>query len=43
MITVSVSEAKRDLVALVEKVIAGEEVLITRWGQPVARMVRVRD
>ncbi|MEA3034601.1 MAG: Antitoxin Phd YefM, type toxin-antitoxin system [Sphingomonadales bacterium] len=39
MITVSVTEAKRDFERLVERVIAGEEVSITRWGKLVARMI----
>jgi prevent-host-death family protein len=41
MITVGVTVAKRDFERLVERVTAGEEVSITRWGKVVARMVPV--
>ena len=36
----SVSEARASLPAIVERVIAGEEVTLTRHGQPVAVLVR---
>jgi antitoxin (DNA-binding transcriptional repressor) of toxin-antitoxin stability system len=37
---VGVAEAKAQLSALLDAVEAGEEVVITRRGQPVARLVR---
>lgn len=40
MSTVSVSEARASLPAIVERVIAGEEVTLTRHGQAVAVLVR---
>jgi prevent-host-death family protein len=40
MITVSLTQAKREFEHLVDQVIGGEEVSITRWGKPVARLVR---
>jgi prevent-host-death family protein len=39
MITVGTFEAKTHLSALLDKVEAGEEVVITRHGKPVARLV----
>ena len=39
MITVGAFEAKTHLSALLDKVAAGEEVVITRHGKPVARLV----
>jgi prevent-host-death family protein len=36
----NISEAKARLSALIEKVIAGEEVIIGKAGKPVARLVR---
>lgn len=36
----NISEAKAQLSALVERVVAGEEVVIGRAGKPVARLVR---
>lgn len=41
MITVGAFEAKTHLSSLLERVAAGEEVLITRHGKPVARLVGV--
>lgn len=38
--SVSVSEARATLPSLLDRVIAGEEVTITRHGQPVAVVVR---
>lgn len=38
MSTVSVAEAKAKLSELLDKVEAGEEVVITRHGKPVAKM-----
>jgi prevent-host-death family protein len=40
MITVGAFEAKTHLSALLDKVEAGESIVITRHGQPVARLVR---
>lgn len=40
MTTVSVHEAKTNLSRLIEKVLAGEDVVITRNKQPVVRLVR---
>ena len=40
MTTVSVHEAKTHLSRLIEKVLAGEEVVISRNKQPVVRLVR---
>ncbi len=42
MVVVNVDEAKADLLRLLEQVEAGEEVVITRDGRPVARLVRYR-
>jgi prevent-host-death family protein len=39
MITVGSFEAKTHLSALLDRVAAGEEVVITRHGKPVARLV----
>jgi prevent-host-death family protein len=39
MITVGAFDAKTNLSALLDKVEAGEEVVITRHGKPVARLV----
>lgn len=39
MITRNISEAKAQLSALVEKAIAGEEVIVSRAGKPVARLI----
>ena len=36
----NISEAKAQLSALIEKVIAGENVIIGKAGKPVARLVR---
>jgi prevent-host-death family protein len=43
MITVGAFEAKTQLSALLEKVAAGEEVLITKHGKPIARLVKAED
>ena len=43
MKTASVAESKAHLSALLGNVEAGEDVLITRRGKPVARLVAVRD
>ena len=40
MTTVSVHEAKTHLSRLIEKVLAGEEVVIARNKEPVVRLVR---
>ena len=42
MVVVSVSEAKAHLSRLLRQVEAGEEVVITRNGEPVARLVRCK-
>ena len=42
MITVGSFEAKTKLAELLDKVEAGETVIITRHGSPVARLVPVR-
>jgi len=39
MITIGAFEAKTHLSALLDRVAAGEEVLITKHGKPVARLV----
>lgn len=36
----NISEAKAQLSALVERVLAGEEIIIGKAGKPVARLVR---
>lgn len=36
----NISEAKAQLSALIEKVLAGEDVIIGKAGKPVARLVR---
>ena len=36
----NISEAKAQLSALIEKVLAGEEIIIGKAGKPVARLVR---
>lgn len=41
MITIGAFEAKTHLSALLDRVEAGEEVVITRHGRPVARLVAV--
>jgi prevent-host-death family protein len=38
MVTVTVVEAKARLSELIDKAVAGEEVVITRHGKPVAQM-----
>lgn len=38
----NISEAKAQLSALIEKVMAGEEVIIGKAGKPVARLVRYK-
>jgi prevent-host-death family protein len=40
MITVGAFEAKTHFSALLERVAGGEEVVITKHGKPVARLVR---
>lgn len=40
MIRVGAFEAKTQLSALLERVAAGEDVLITKHGRPVARLIR---
>jgi len=39
----NISEAKAQLSALVEKVLAGEDVIIGKAGRPVARLVRYEN
>ena len=36
----NISEAKAQLSALIEKVLAGEEVIIGKAGRPVAKLIR---
>ena len=36
----NISEAKAQLSALIEKVLAGEEVIIGKAGKPVAKLIR---
>lgn len=43
VIEVGVHEAKTNLSRLLRRVAGGEEVLITRSGEPVARLVPVRN
>jgi prevent-host-death family protein len=43
MIEVGVHEAKTNLSRLLRRVAAGEEVTITRGGEPVARLVPARS
>jgi prevent-host-death family protein len=43
MIIVGAFEAKTHLSALLDKVVAGEEVVITKHGKPVARLVGARE
>jgi prevent-host-death family protein len=43
MKTASVAEAKAHLSALLGNVESGEDVLITRRGKPVGRLIAVRD
>jgi prevent-host-death family protein len=40
MYITNISEAKAQLSSLIEKVLAGEEVLIGKAGKPVAKLVR---
>ena len=42
MIEVSLTEAKTQFSSLLVKVDAGEEVIITRRGKPIAKIVAVR-
>ncbi len=42
MITVGAFEAKTHLSTLLDRVAAGEEVIITKHGKPVARLVGAR-
>lgn len=41
MTLVGISEAKAQLSTLVRRVEAGEEIVITRYGRPVVRLVPV--
>ena len=40
MYITNISEAKAQLSALIEKVVAGEEIIIGKAGKPVAKLVR---
>ena len=40
MYITNISEAKAQLSALIERVVAGEEIIIGKAGKPVARIVR---
>jgi prevent-host-death family protein len=39
---IGITEAKARLSALIAAAERGEEVIITRWGRPVARLVAIR-
>jgi prevent-host-death family protein len=43
MITVGAFEAKTNLSALLDRAAAGEEVIITKHGKPVARLVAAQQ
>ena len=43
MVTVGAFEAKTHLSSLLDRVAAGEEVVITRHGKPVARLIGAKD
>jgi prevent-host-death family protein len=43
MTTVNVHEAKTQLSRLLERVLQGEEIVIARYGRPVARLVAVSE
>ena len=43
MTTVGVFEAKTHLSSLLDRVAAGEDVVITRHGKPVARLTRTQE
>jgi prevent-host-death family protein len=43
MITVAAFEAKTQLSALLDKLAGGDEVLITKHGKPIARLVKAKD
>lgn len=43
MITVGAFEAKTNLSALLDRAAAGEEVVITKHGKPVARLVEAQQ
>lgn len=43
MVTVGAFEARTHLSALLDRVAAGEEVVITKHGKPVARLVAARQ
>ena len=40
---VNMRQAKSDLSKLVDQALAGEEIIITRSGKPVARLVPIRE
>ncbi|MFC1883905.1 type II toxin-antitoxin system Phd/YefM family antitoxin [Thermodesulfobacteriota bacterium] len=40
MLITNISEAKAQLSALIEKVLAGEDVIIGKAGKPIAKLVR---
>jgi prevent-host-death family protein len=40
MLVTNISEAKAQLSALIERVLAGEEVIIGKAGRPVAKLIR---
>ena len=43
MAVVTIDEAKKNLSRLIKKVEAGEEIVISRQGKPVARLVPIVD
>jgi prevent-host-death family protein len=42
MQTVSVAEATTHISTLLNQIEAGVEIMITRWGQPIARIIPVK-
>lgn len=43
MVSIGAFEAKTHLSALLERVAAGEEVIITKHGKPLARLIGAKD
>ena len=41
MLTITLEEAQRHLTEIIEKLMPGEEIVLTRDDQPVARLVRM--
>lgn len=36
---VNISQTKKDLAILIEKVLQGKEIIITKYGKPVAKLL----